>query len=301
MEIHQSIIARISEVKMVKKRIRDSDLLAKAPVIEDGEADSDDEMDIVNVDFEWFNFKPDTDFHGVKNLLRQLFDVDANLFDLSALTDLILSQPTIGSTVKVDGEEADPYAMISILNLYEHRENPVIQEITQYLLEKSKFSTPLAPLALQINNQMPIGLILSERLINVPADVAAPLYNTLIDEIEAAVEDKEPYNFTHYLIFSKVYQEIESSLDQEDAPKTKKNKASKLTRETFYFHAEDEVLKNHALAFGTFDYNNYQGDGMADSKRAFSEMGIKSQGAVILIEADKLQGSVEAIRHLINH
>ncbi|POS82995.1 hypothetical protein EPUL_005616 [Erysiphe pulchra] len=269
---------------MGKKRIRDPEVLADAPVLGDKETDSDDdEMDIVNVEFEWFNFKPEIDFHGVKNLLRQLFD------------------PTIGSTVKVEGEEADPYAIITILNLCEHRESPVIRDIIQYFLEKSKSNTDLAPLALHLKNLASIGLILSERLINVPAEISAPLYNTLIDEIEAAVEDKEPYNFTHYLIFSKIYYEIESALDKEDAPKMKKNKASKPKKEMFYFHAEDEVLQKQALAFGTFDYTNDQGDGMADSKRAFSEMGIKSQGALILIEANKFGDTVKAVNNLVNY
>jgi protein BCP1 len=78
-------------------------------------------MDMVNVDFEWFDPQPAVDFHGLKTLLRQLLDVDAQLFDLSALTDLILSQPTLGSTVKVDGNETDPYAFLTVLNLQTHK------------------------------------------------------------------------------------------------------------------------------------------------------------------------------------
>jgi protein BCP1 len=76
---------------------------------------------MVNVDFEWFDPQPAVDFHGLKNLLRQLFDNDAQIFDMSALADLILSQPTLGSTVKVDGNESDPYAFLSVLNLQEHK------------------------------------------------------------------------------------------------------------------------------------------------------------------------------------
>jgi protein BCP1 len=78
-------------------------------------------MDMLNVDFEWFDPQPAVDFHGLKILLRQLFDTDAQLFDLSALTDLILAQPLLGSTVKVDGNESDPYAFLSVLNLQEHK------------------------------------------------------------------------------------------------------------------------------------------------------------------------------------
>lgn len=76
---------------------------------------------MLDVEFEWFDPQPDVDFHGIKTLLRQLLDVDAQLFDLSALADLILLQPLLGSTVKVDGNETDPYAFLTVLNLHEHR------------------------------------------------------------------------------------------------------------------------------------------------------------------------------------
>lgn len=76
---------------------------------------------MLNVDFEWFDPQLEHDFPGLKTLLRQLFDVDSQSFDLSALTDLILAQPLLGSTVKVDGNETDPYAFLTILNLWEHK------------------------------------------------------------------------------------------------------------------------------------------------------------------------------------
>ena len=76
---------------------------------------------MLDVEFEWFDPQPDHDFHGLKTLMRQLMDVDAQIFDLSALADLILAQPLLGSTVKVDGNESDPYAFLTVLNLHEHR------------------------------------------------------------------------------------------------------------------------------------------------------------------------------------
>lgn len=79
------------------------------------------DTDMLDIDFEWFDPQPHVDFHGIKTLLRQLFDADAQLFDLSALTDVILAQPLLGSTVKVDGNETDPYAFLSVLNLHEHK------------------------------------------------------------------------------------------------------------------------------------------------------------------------------------
>lgn len=257
-------------------------------------------MNVVDVEFEWFNFKPDVDFHGVKSLLRQLLDVDSQLFDLSALADLILSQPTIGSTVKVDGDETDPYAFLTILNLHEHREKKIIKDITQYITEKAKSNPTLAPISNALSSSSQVGLILTERLINAPSEISPPMYCMLIDELEAAVEDKEPYEFTHYLLISKTYHEIASALDQEDAPKQKKSKASKISKETFYFHPEDEVLQRHAVAHGSYEYTKDEGEGMADSKRAFQEMGIKPQGSMILIEASKFEGASKAISEYLN-
>ena len=79
------------------------------------------DTNMLDVEFEWFDPQPEHDFHGLKTLLRQLFDVDAQSFDLSALTNLILAQPLLGSTVKVDGNETDPYAFLTVLNLHEHK------------------------------------------------------------------------------------------------------------------------------------------------------------------------------------
>jgi protein BCP1 len=253
-------------------------------------------MDMVNVDFEWFNLKPDIDFHGIKNLLRQLFDVDSQLIDLSGLTDLILSQPTIGSTVKVDGEEEDPYAFLTILNIQEHREKKVMKDLANYLLEKAKSTPSLSQLPdLLSSTTAQVGLILSERLINVPAEIGPPMYSMLFDEIESAVDDKEPYEFTHYLVLSKTYMEVASALDQEDAPRQKKNKAAKNEKEVFYFHPEDEVLQKYAVEHGSYDYTHDEGEGKADSKRAFQELGVKPQGHVILIEAKRFEDVVKAV------
>lgn len=245
---------------------------------------------MVNVDFEWFNFDPEIDFHGTKTLLRQLFDVDASLFNMSALADLILSQPTIGSTIKVDDKANDAYALLTALNTSVHKDHEGLKDVLKYLVEKAQTNPSLAVIPELINSGKHVGLIFSERLINMPAELAPPLYSMLIDEVEAAVEDKEPYEFSHYLIVSKVYQELESKLDVEN----QKRKKAKEEASVYYFHVEDEVLQKHATAYGNFNYTK-EDEAVADSKRAFQEMGIKSQGHMILIEASKFQGAVKAI------
>ncbi|RYO83451.1 hypothetical protein DL762_006138 [Monosporascus cannonballus] len=283
---------------MAKKRAREADgTAAEQPdkMAVDSDTSDDDDFDIINVDFEWFNFDPEIDFHGTKSLLRQLLDVDATQFDISGLADLILSQPTIGSTVKVDGKENDAYALLTALNLQEHREKKPIAELTQYINEKARANESLATVPDLLASGKHVGLVLSERLINMPSDISPPMYSMLIDEIEAAVEDKEPYEFSHYLILSKTYYEIESPLGVEE----RKRKKGKQEASVFYFHPEDEVLHKHAVAYGSYPFTKMD-EAVADSKRAFQEMGVMPQGHMILIEASKFADAVKAVSEYLS-
>lgn len=253
-------------------------------------AEKSQDFDIVNVDFEWFNFDPDVDFQGTKTLLRQLFDVDANLLDVSGIADLILSQPTIGSTVKVDGKETDAYAMITAISLREHREKKPIADLIRYIGEMAGASDSLASIPALLSSGAHVGLVLGDRLINMPAEISPPMYSMLLDEIEAAVEDDEPYGFSHYLVLSKIYHEVESSLDVEE----RKRKKGKQEPAAFYFHPEDQVLQKYAAAYGSYPFTK-DDESAADSKRAFHEMGVASRGHVLLIEATKFTDAVKAI------
>lgn len=258
---------------------------------------------MVNVDFEWFNFDPEIDFHGIKGLLRQLFDVDAQLLATSALADLITQNNTVGSTVKVDSKANDAYAFLTALNLREHRDaQPAVADLVAYLSTKASQS-PSAALAEAVprvlkgeDGDAHVGLVLGERLINMPPEISPPLYSMLVDEVEAAVEDGEPWAFTHYLVVSKGYHEVQSQLD--DGSGVRKSKKSKAgggdSAPMFYFHPEDEVLQKHAVAVGSFTYTHDE-ESSADSKRAFQEMGVRSMGYLMLIEAAKWPAAVKAV------
>lgn len=254
---------------------------------------------MVNVDLEWFNFDPQVDFHGTKTLLRQLFDVDAPLFDVSALADLILSQPTIGSTVKVDGKETDAYALITALGTNSHKDNEALKTLVSYLSEKAPEAAPV----LAAENT---GLVVGERLINMPTEVAPPLYSMLIEELDDAVADKEPYEFSHFVVLSRVYREVapDPEVQAPQQPNRKKVKESEAAAggnpgEIFYFHPEDEVLRRHASWSGTFTYTK-EGESVAESKRAFQEMGIRTEGCVMVLERAKFREAVEAMKAYVS-
>lgn len=252
-------------------------------------------MEIVKVDFELFNYDPQIDFHGVKTLLRQLLDADAQLLDLSGLSDLIVGQNTIGSTCKVDDKANDAYAFLTVLNVGEHRaQKACVAQLVEYLVDRARASSDpkLGEAVSQVlgaDSKAVVGVVFSERLLNMPAEVIPPMWSMLVDEIEAAVEDKEPYEFTHYLVVSRGYYEVASSLDE----KRKQKKAREETK-LQYFHPEDEEMRKHAAAAGTYPFTK-EDESVADSKRAFQEMGVKPTGFMMLIEAPKFGSSVKAI------
>ncbi|KAF8545225.1 p21-C-terminal region-binding protein-domain-containing protein [Trichophaea hybrida] len=257
---------------------------------------------MINIDFEMFDPQPAYDFHGLKHLLRQLFDSDSSLFDLSALTDLILSQPLLGTTVKTDGNESDPFAFLTVINLHEHACHPAIKPLSAYILSKSASNpalhTTLKSL-LSPDSPAQIGLILTERLINMPVQIVPPMYKMLLEEIEWALEEKEPYNFTHFLVLSKTYTEIVSKLDEMEIRPSKKWKKQKQKKaETFYYHPEDEVIKRRVGDESVAGFKFDKEGKAADSKRAFSDMGIKSQGLMMLVGKDdfgKLVADLEGL------
>jgi len=100
------------------------DSISSDSIASSDEESSSDEEEIINCDFEFFDPQKQ-DFLGIKHLLRQLFDTDADLFDLAELAEMILAQPLLGSTVKTDGNEGDPLSFLTVLNLRTHTVLPL--------------------------------------------------------------------------------------------------------------------------------------------------------------------------------
>lgn len=186
------------------------------------------------------------------------------------------------------GEEATPDHLKS-------QDKPFIKDLIGYLQHKASLVPALSPLSSLLSQSPipPIGLILTERLINMPPEVVPPMYTMLLEEISWAIEDKEPYNFSHYLIVSKTYEEVESKLDMEESRPQKKKKKSGDKVDRFYFHPEDEVLEKQALCHGSAEYTHEHDEGHSDSKRAFQELGIKTGPSLILIESGKFEAAVK--------
>lgn len=262
----------------------------------ENENENEEINEIIDVDFEFFDPQPQ-DFHGYKILLKQTFGNDHESVNLSDLADLVLSQPLLGSSVKVQSEDCkkeDPYAMLSVINMQEHKDKESIKEIVKYLNERcAKKPVSLKKLnALLEDKDKPVGLLLNERLINMPPQVVPPMFKMLLEEIQWAIEDKEPYQFEYYMVISKLYRMVESKVDKEDDQTSTKTGKAEKPGEVFYFQPEDEIIEKYSTL--KIDFRMAKSTN-TDSKRAFYDYGIDTFRRILILPADKLQKVVDEI------
>lgn len=258
----------------------------------------EDEDNMVNIDFDFYNLNPEVDFHATKNFLRQLFQDDSVFFPLSELTDLILEEGHIGTTIKTDGVEGDPFSVLSVVNITKNLKSKCIQELTKYYIEKTKKKPEFNVLLRQLfspTTKHKIGIIFSERLINMPVETMPPMYSILLEEMEKA-DQKEEYDFDYFLIPSRVVKLVAASIDEgfgeEDGSKSRKKskKSTELPSEYDYVHYEDEQLEKNALHYGYFDFTNKNVE--ADARRVFNDYGIEPKLDLILINKKALATAV---------
>lgn len=249
------------------------------------EEESDSERELIDVDFEFFDPIADIDWHGVKRLLTQLFQADAPLFHLNLLTDIILSQPLVGSTVKCDGRASDPYAFLSVINLNVHADHPSIKSLIEYVLSKTNSSPPLRTVledALAPTSRTHVGLILSERLVNMPVQVVPPMYRMLADEIKWAVDEEEPFIFKYYLILTRTYhlspEELQHLGQTSNGSKRRKGQVSAADIPRF-FHPEDEHFQQASVHSIHYPFTNAQ-------PREADAFGLDTRGCLMLVPAD---------------
>ena len=139
--------------------------------------------------------------------------LENDLLNTTELADLVVEQSNVGSTIKV-ADSAEVYGFISVINMHQHHVSSLlaffsclcnlqefknkesVQQIWKYLMNK----IPNATLQEQFRSLMedsthPLGLILNERMVNVPYELAPHLHHTLFDEIAMAHQEEVRASF----------------------------------------------------------------------------------------------------------
>ncbi|XP_048771756.1 protein BCCIP homolog [Ostrea edulis] len=274
-----------------KKRVEDLDTSEQMSDQSDGEDMEDQaEMEVneeIQVDFE-ARIPEGSDFHGIRTLLQQLF-LKANI-DLSALADIIISQGQVGSVVKQsyvpeeddDDEEMaedDPVlAVTSVINITDKKDLECVKQVRSMLIDQCqkcggdpKFSKVLN------DSDHHVGLLVSERYINIPPQLSVPMFDSLLKEVEKCQAKQMKYDFAYYILLCKTYRQK----GQKNSP-------------LFFTNAEEEYLQEVSEAL--FQYSVQTERDTVVTGTWDAEDQFEAFRTVLLIPADKIKQGLDKIK-----
>lgn len=274
-----------------KKRVEDvakDDEISDQSDAEDMEEDTEMEIkEEIQVDFE-ARVPEGSDFHGIRTLLQQLF-LKANI-NLSEMADIIISQGQVGSVVKQsyvpeedeDDEEMaedDPVlAVTSVINITDKKDMECVKQVRSMLIDQCQKCGGDPRFSKVLNDGgHHVGLLVSERYINIPPQLAVPMFESLLKEVEKCKNKKMKYDFAYYILVCKTYRQK----GQKNSP-------------LFYTNAEEEFLQE--VSETSFQYSvqaerDTVVDGSWDAEDQFEAF-----RTVLLISADKLKQGVDKIK-----
>ncbi|XP_029933448.1 protein BCCIP homolog [Myripristis murdjan] len=269
-----------------------------------GEEDSDDSEEEINeeviVDFEAHTIS-DNDFNGIKKLLQQLF-LKAHV-NTSEMTDIIIQQNHVGSVIRQaevpedSDDDSDPdevFGFISMLNLTERKGVQCVEEVKELIMEQCEKNCPhsMTEQLEQIlqDTSKPVGLLLSERFINVPPQIALPLHKQLQEEMAEAQRTNKPSGRCHYcLMISKTCKEATKSIPARGgAPK----------EELMFVNAEEEFFYEQATM--KFNYSvQEEADSCLSGRWSFDDVPMKPFRTVMLIPADRMPAIMDKLKEYL--
>ncbi|XP_045047552.2 BRCA2 and CDKN1A-interacting protein isoform X3 [Desmodus rotundus] len=184
---------------------------------DEGEDEDDEVVDEeVNIDFEAYSIS-DNDHDGIKKLLQQLF-LKAPV-NTAELTDLLIQQNHVGSVIK-GTQCAEQIKELVLSRCQQNCEKSVVDQLGELLSDAAK----------------PVGLLLSERFINVPPQVALPMHQQLQKELAEAHKTSKPCGKCYfYLLISKTFVEAAKN-------NSRKKRSGHQKEELVFANAEEEFF-----------------------------------------------------------
>jgi len=279
---------------------------------DDDDDDSDHEDDVIvpnmdqqiNVEFEAFP-PSDTDYQSLVALLGRLFYKSNPQIDLGQLANWIIGHNYVGSVLKTNNpnthssddndeeEESDEmdedetvYGITTVVNLKQTqsgKEENFKQSIVNYINQKCKSPEVISILS---NSSKTVGLLITERFVNIPPLLAPPMLKCLCKEIESASKKKMPYNFTHLILISKSY---DISAQQGSTSKGDTSLPPSLE----FINPEDEIFQQYAQCVASFPVP--EAEELVGGNWGPNEKSMPQYRTVCLLPIDKFKAAVNQI------
>lgn len=233
------------------------------------------------------------DFHGIKQLLSQLF-LKAHI-NLGQMTDMLIGQSGVGSVLKQSyndsddeddmelTDESDVFGITSVINLTSHKETPCVKEFFELLddlaTEHAKDSQQELKQILQPGRKL--GLLINERFLNIPAKISSVMLSSLYDELQKIKKKDKSYEFDYFILIAK----------------TSKPKGNKDGEELFTNDEEDIFKKVADLTFD-FSVENESDSGLG-GRWLSEDKELSPFRRVIVFKASKFKAIVDEITILV--
>nr|XP_056705686.1 BRCA2 and CDKN1A-interacting protein [Euleptes europaea] len=271
---------------------------------EEEEETEEEELDEeVNVEFEAHSISVN-DYNGIKKLLQQLF-LKAPV-NTAELTDILIQQNHIGSVIKQaealeesdDEDDVDEvFGFISLLNLTERKGTLCAEQIKELILsqcEKNCEQSMVEQLDKLLSDTIkPVGFLLSERIINVPPQIALPMHQQLQKELTEAQRTNKPCGKCHfYLLLSKTFTDAKSNA-------RKKGSSAQKKEELMFSNAEEEFFYEKSLL--KFSYSIQEESDMCLGGRwSFEDTPMKPMRTVMVIPADRMNSIMDKLKEYLS-
>jgi protein BCP1 len=178
-----------------------------------GGGSKSDAEDVV-VDFEFFDPR-ESDYLGAKTLLAQW--LDGAEFDSSSLASATVAQTRVGTVLKT-GPADDPIGLLTVLDMARSTADvPALGQLLEHVAARAG-SDDAAARVRALATTPHTGVLVSERLVNVPPALAPPLASALFDEVAWATEDeptdalRASFRFERYLVWSRAFVDVAEGL-----------------------------------------------------------------------------------------
>ena len=210
----------------------------------------DDEIE--NVEFNFSNILED-DYHSLKSLLQPNFQFEK--IDVGELADLLISQhQDVGATIRADDQVFGLFSYVPLSsNLAKKKHSSFIDDFYNYLKLKTnncdeKNKNKILEIINDKNNNL--GLIISERIVNLPEQTVPPALGLATKEINECreVEEKDydkRFDFDYLILISKFVKIIGEI--KKTNKKAKKDETIKESNEAYY-KFEAPLFFNKAVA-----------------------------------------------------
>jgi len=284
------------------------DLDEKDEKDDEEEVNGDGEPVMINVDFS-FKDPHEIDFKSIRRLLTNYVpsslisdhqtskSLEESLFDASGMAECIVAQRVLGTMIKID-DDLDVYSFATILPVSRYRESLWMRSIKSFVLDHCK-DIKKKKLLNDLFTGSSLGLMINERMLNVPAELSPVLVENLERDLRwvknesALKEDRSIFSaLTHILLLAPCWTDV--------TPKITSSASSSVISKSNFLHFEEQVFaKESVIDFEIKDISTTTSSSSSSSNKGTSSLRRPQSKRVIVMPLSVLTKCVTETKRLV--